>query len=598
MEKHAAISRILKLRGARRCTSLAASAVALLLVTSPPAFAQQPAAPPGIAEPSEEVSGPETPRGAMLGYLVAARAGDYERAAEHLDLRRLPKAQQRERGVVLARQLKIVLDQTLWVEPSLLSTAESGHPDDGLPRNLDRIGTIQTAKGGVEILLQRVPASEGGHVWKISGATVAQIPALWEQFGYGALGDLLPAPLFEIRILEIALWQWMGLLLVAGLAFAISWLVTVTVAHLLRPIVLRFRTTADDSLLEATIAPARFGIAILLFSIGVLALALAVPVRQFFVGLEKAAAIAAVAWLLLRVVDAFAVVTSQRLAQRGRTGAISMVPVGRKAAKVVLLVLAALAVLQNVGINVTGVLAGLGIGGLAVALAAQKTVENLFGGVSVIVDQPVRVGDFCRWSDKIGTVEEIGLRSTRIRTLDRTVVSVPNADFATLQLENFSRRDRIWLHTTLGLRYETTPDQLRHVLIEIRKMLYAHPRVHREPARIRFVSFGAYSLDLEIFAYVLTTDYDEFLAVREDIYLRIMDIVAASGTGFAFPSQTTYLASDGGLDEPRRRSAESQVHEWRARGEMYLPDFPPETIAALGATLQYPPAGAAVTKGA
>jgi MscS family membrane protein len=241
-----------------------------------------------------------------------------------------------------------------------------------------------------------------------------------------------------------------------------------------------------------------------------------------------------------------------------------MVPIGRTALKVLVLLFAVLASLQNVGVNVTGLLAGLGIGGLALALAAQKTVENLFGGVSVILDQPVRVGDFCRFGDRLGTVEEVGLRSTRVRTLDRTVVSIPNAEFSALQLENFSRRDRIWLHATLGLRYETTADQLRHVLAEVHRLLREDPRVDPEPARIRFVGFGAYSLDCEVFAYIRTADYGEFLAIREDLLLRIMDIVAASGTSFAFPSQTLYVGADPGLDTARSRAAEAQGRRWRA----------------------------------
>jgi MscS family membrane protein len=189
----------------------------------------------------------------------------------------------------------------------------------------------------------------------------------------------------------------------------------------------------------------------------------------------------------------------------------------------------------------------------------------------------------------MGTIEEIGLRSTRVRTLDRTVIAIPNSEFAALQVENFARRDRVWFNARLGLRYETTPDQLRWILVEIRKLLYAHPRVDPDPARVRFVGFGQYSLDLEIFAYVTTPDFGEFLAIRQDIYLRIMDVVAASGTGFAFPSQTTYLGRDTGLDPARSRKAEADVQTWRERGELYLPEFPPETIASLRASLPYPP---------
>jgi MscS family membrane protein len=404
--------------------------------------------------------------------------------------------------------------------------------------------------------------------------------------------DVLLSPsLVEIRWLEVALWQWIALLLLVPLAWALSWVVAAVVVRAARPFVQRSRTTLDEKLLASMLAPVRLGVALLVFGTAVLALRLPPPAVALVTAFDSALTIVVLAWATLRLVDVSASVAMDALVARGRAAAVSIVPLGSKAAKVAILGFALLAILQNVGINVTGLLAGLGIGGLAVALAAQKTVENLFGGVTLIVDQPVRVGDFCRFGDRVGTVEEIGLRSTRVRTLDRTVVSIPNSQFAAEQLENFSRRDRIWLHTTIGLRYETTPDQLRWILLEIRTMLYAHPKVHPDPARIRFVGFGAYSLDCEIFAYVLTADHGEFLAIQEDIYLRIMDIVAASGSGFAFPSQTAYLASDTGVDEGRRDHAESQVRAWRERHELHLPEFPPETIEKLRATLPYPADG-------
>jgi MscS family membrane protein len=253
-----------------------------------------------------------------------------------------------------------------------------------------------------------------------------------------------------------------------------------------------------------------------------------------------------------------------------------------------------LAGLDSFGFDVTALLAGLGIGGLAVALALQKTLENLFGGATLIADRPVQVGDFCRFGDKVGTVEEIGLRSTRVRTLDRTVVTIPNADFSTMQLENFARRDRIWYHPTLGLRYETTPEQLRYVLVEIRKLFYSHPRVDPEPARVRFTGFGAYSLDLEVFAYVRVTDYGEYLEVAEDLNLRIMDVVTQAGTGFAFPSQTLYVRPDPPPDAAAAASAEAEVARWRERRELPLPGFPPERLRELAGTLDYPPRGSAL----
>jgi MscS family membrane protein len=168
---------------------------------------------------------------------------------------------------------------------------------------------------------------------------------------------------------------------------------------------------------------------------------------------------------------------------------------------------------------------------------------------------------------------------------------VPNADFASLQIENYSRRDKFWYHPIIGLRYETTPDQLRYVLVEVRCMLYAHPNVDPKPARIRFKTFGAYSLDLEVFAYVLAHDYDGFLEVAEDLNLRIIDIVAAAGSSFAFPSQTTYVEHGTGLDAERSREAEREVAGWRERDALYLPRFPDDRIAELKGTLAYPPPG-------
>jgi MscS family membrane protein len=204
------------------------------------------------------------------------------------------------------------------------------------------------------------------------------------------------------------------------------------------------------------------------------------------------------------------------------------------------------------------------------------------------------VGDFCRFDDKVGTVEAIGLRSTRIRTLDRTLITIPNGDFAQMKLETFAARDRIRLIHRITLRYETTPDQLRYVLVELRRLLYSHPRVVEEPSRVRFVAFGATSLDLELFAYVDTTDFNEFLAVQEDVMLRVMDVVAESGTGFAFPSQTLYLGRDAGIDEERSRAAEAQVAAWRESGTLQLPHFSRQEIDTLDGRLEYPPAGSAL----
>ncbi len=248
---------------------------------------------------------------------------------------------------------------------------------------------------------------------------------------------------------------------------------------------------------------------------------------------------------------------------------------------------------DRLGLPLYGIVAGLGVGGLAIALAAQPTIENLIGSMQLFADRPVRVGEFCRYGDRLGTVEAIGIRSARMRGLDRKLTTIPNAALAKMPIVNFSRRDKILVNAVIGLRYETTPEQLRHVLVKLRGMLLGHPRVDPDPARARFVGFGASSLDIELFAYVMTTNWAEFLGIREDILLRVMDIVEQSGTAIAFPSRTLYLGRDHKPDREKAANAEAQVQAWRQVGSLPFPNFSPEQAARLRASLDFPPAGSA-----
>jgi MscS family membrane protein len=247
------------------------------------------------------------------------------------------------------------------------------------------------------------------------------------------------------------------------------------------------------------------------------------------------------------------------------------------------------------GINLTAVVAGLGIGGIAVAFAAQKTIENFFGGLFLVWDKPIRLGDYCKAGEHAGTVEHIGLRSTLIRTLNRTVVSIPNGQLSSISVENFAMRDRFLFRHTLNLRYETTADQLRYVVAQTRELLYEHPRVDSTTARVRFVAFGQSSIDVEIFAYVLETVQEVYLAVQEDLLLRIMDLVESSGSGFAFPSQTLYMSKDEGLDAEKSRRAAETVRRWRDEGELPFPDHSPAMVSHLDSTLEYPPKGSVLS---
>jgi len=238
-----------------------------------------------------------------------------------------------------------------------------------------------------------------------------------------------------------------------------------------------------------------------------------------------------------------------------------------------------------------GVVAGLSIGGLAIGLAARSTLENFIGGLTLLADKPIRVGDFCQFGGQLGTIEGLGLRSVKVRSLDRTVVTVPNGEFVNLHLENYSRRDSILLRTTLQLRYETTPDQLRWVLTQLRKLFLQHPAVLAEPSRARFIGFGAHSLDIELFAYVDTNDYNTYLGIQEDLFLRMIDLVERSGTGFAFPSTVNYLTRDKGVDPERRQDVEATIAQLREQDRLPFPNFDEDERWDMFNQLEYPPAG-------
>lgn len=262
--------------------------------------------------------------------------------------------------------------------------------------------------------------------------------------------------------------------------------------------------------------------------------------------------------------------------------------------RVVVVVFAILLLAEVLQVPYQSVLAGLGIGGLAVALAAQSTLQNFISGITLYFDKPIAVGDYCRFGDKTGTVEFIGMRSTRIRTLARTLLTIPNSEFSNMQIENYAKRDSIFLNTVVKLRYEASPDQLRFLLAEIRKLLLSHPKIAADPLRVRFAGFGEHSLDIEIFAYALTNEYTEFVAIREDVYLRMMQLIENSGVKLAVPSVVHYNTDDQLPDKADAQASEEQVERWRKEGTLPFPDFRWQDKADMRETLDYPPDGSSL----
>jgi len=294
--------------------------------------------------------------------------------------------------------------------------------------------------------------------------------------------------------------------------------------------------------------------------VGVYFLGIALLVRVYYNRIVALLLLAGVAWLGFRVINIWAEHARNRALAGSRDSSGSIVLLGQRILKALLAVTVALATLAILGFDITTAVAGLGIGSIAIAFAAQKTLENLLGGISILGDQVIRVGETCRIGDKLGKVEDISLRSTTIRTLERTQLSVPNGQLANMNVENISRSDKSLFRTKLELRRETSADRLSVLLQEMRTMLIDHPEVDPEGTRVRFVGFGESSLEIEVYCHIRTTQLLAFLAIREDLLLRIMKLVAAAGIEFAIPSRSLYLSQDHpNVDEQRTAENESNA---------------------------------------
>ena len=260
-------------------------------------------------------------------------------------------------------------------------------------------------------------------------------------------------------------------------------------------------------------------------------------------------------WTAWRMADVGRQVLSASRWARTIPASRSLVPLGSRIVKVLVAAVGLVTIFSTLGYPVASLLAGLGIGGLALALAAQKTVENLFGAFSIGVDQPFREGDFVHVDDFVGTVEAIGLRSTRFRTLNRTIVTLPNGRLADMRLESFTERDRLRLATTLGVVYETTAAQMREVLAGCERVLREHPKIWPDVVIVKFSGLASSSLNIDIMAWFLTTDWGEFQGIRQEVLLQFMEVVERAGTAFAFPSTTVYLAGGVSADDAHDKEA-------------------------------------------
>ncbi|WP_455379500.1 mechanosensitive ion channel family protein [Petrachloros mirabilis] len=563
---------------------------------------------------------PEVTRKQVL-EIESQAAEHLNRATELLDLSQLPEAYRKDRAIEAALQLKEVFDRTsppfLESIPDAKMVAAARKEGEAYrwryPNTEIEIVEIMEGNRRGEFLFSADTVKYAGEFYR----NIRDLPYRHESspersakyewagespgfYDYYVLlpGSLIPEAHLLGRVVDRlpswfkdsyggqALWQWTALFLcVLGAAVA-----GVVVFRVMNDIAERLRLPWNRWLMVLPpILVAYLVLEILQFLKG--EIKLTGDLLPLVVAFGRVIETVLIVWAVFRLSQAVAeTAVFSKMIKEGSHDA-SMTRIGMRILAFLAGSLIIIYSLQNLGADMVPLLAGLGVGGLAVALAAQRTFANFIGSLILYANKPVKVGDFCRYGDKIGTVEYIGALATRIRSLERTIVTVPNAEFSEMKIDNFSLRDQFLLKAVLQLRYETTSEQLRYILARLRELLLGHPKVTPVPARVRFVGYGAYSKDLEVFAYLDCDEYNTFLAIQEDILLRMEDIVKEAGSGFAFPSQTAYLTRDKGLDIQRQGEAEAEVDKWRASGTLPFPEFDAEERHRLENVLDYPPKG-------
>ncbi|MFH1131857.1 MAG: mechanosensitive ion channel family protein [Pseudomonadota bacterium] len=401
-----------------------------------------------------------------------------------------------------------------------------------------------------------------------------------EGSGYGWAADLLPAVFFRVQLWGIQLWQILGILLGAFAAWAFGVFASFFTRKILGRMAALTQNKWDDVLVGATRVP----LIMVFFALGFLVvlpfLSLDESAKTVVLRMLKIIVILGVGWFLVRLVDVAAELLLGMFKKRDDEMGQAMVPMVRKIFKPLMVVLVLVFALQNAGMNVAGLLAGLGIGGLALALAAKTTVENLLGGITIAIDRPFKVGDLIKVGDVRGTVEEVGIRSTRIRTWERTVVTIPNGQMADAQVENLARREKLRETITVGVQYDTSLDQIRYIIDEIKRYFISRGDIDKG-FLVRLAKFDDSSKNIDLVFYVLTNDWNTFTGVREEILMEIGEIVRRAGAEFAFPSRSIYAGKAAEANPEKARKAKAIVEERKAAGELCIPEIPQEVADKL-----------------
>jgi MscS family membrane protein len=486
----------------------------------------------------EAESDQDTPRRAIERFLAQAHSGDYFKAAEAIQVSSTDVSD----GADKARKLAAVLERRLRLGPDELakiSDLPTGNQSDGL-KNQEVIGRIDMPLGSETVRLQR-SGTPGSRRWMFSPATVQRIDAWYERLEDHFVLETLPDALLGRGPLGLLYWQWLAL----PLLIVLSALGGVSVTVMSRPLLRKLLGQRELwlAMLERQREPLWLFFSSLLLLLLLPILFLTPSVAQPVRALNLITIEITLCWIAWRVADVLT--TRARLLEwlESRPGLRGVLPLIRQLIGIALTAVAAALALSEMGLSLTSVMASLGLGGLAVALAAKNTLEHFFGSVTLSIDQSIRVGDQIRIGDVNGTIEQIGMRSTRIRTADRSIVTIPNGKVADMQIETIAARDRTRFFLTLGVVYALKPAGMRSLRDALIKCVRSHPKVWPDVVRVHFTGLTDAAITIEVTAWFQVTEQDQFLEARQDLLLQILDVIEAFGATPAFAKALAQPAS-------------------------------------------------------
>ncbi|HKM66694.1 MAG TPA: mechanosensitive ion channel domain-containing protein [Candidatus Acidoferrum sp.] len=551
-----------------------ASLIVLLFCCAAAAHAQLPgltiSQPTPVAKPESAVPddplGRETPRGSLLGFIKAAQDERNDVAIRYFQPPSGRRHRSEEDDEELVPQLLTIFNQKFAGALDVISRDPLGRLDDGLPADQERVLGALGPNEKYPILMVRLEDEQGRKLWYFSRATLDHVPEMFDSLTFPGIEKQIPQTLVTHRILAVPLWQWLAIILFVPVALVVGRLLAFSLLFLFN----RLRRVRNKPTLPQqklfTLNPVTLTTAILLHYFFVSYIGTSLLYRLYYRHLVWVFLAFDFYWILTRITRAISARIGASLTKRGMLAERSIVSLVRRFVEVCIFLLITLLVLRNLGVDVSTALAGVGIGGLALGLGAQKTFENMFGGVSILFDKVIQIGDTCRINNQTGVVEDIGLRSTRLRTNERTLLSIPNGILATVIVENLRFRDKFLCQQIIRLRYDLSPDHVRYVLGKIQDLMIEDPKVEDSTARVRFLRFAEYALEVEIYCYILEPDYSAYLASQEQLLLKIMDAIEKAGAVLALPTQTTLVTQDAWIDPLKAKAAQAAVEKARDPG--------------------------------